>query len=497
MENQQHSYLDVTLKKDEIIISFGTIFKMLKKFLAFWLVLAILAAILIPVGSAIFASDQHKNLQASVSFNYDGIEKGLTPDGKVFDATTLKNPAVIEAALTELDLPLTTLETIRQNITITGVIPANAVDKINTYKSVFEQGNLQAGVEMISTEVYPTQYTVSFNYAATGFSGEKAVEFLNTMLSAYREYFFEQYGFNAALGNAVMAFDYTTYDYAPAMDVFASSLDSLKDYVNDLAEQDQTHFRSSKTGYTFADLSAAIDTVETVDLDQLVSYITVNNVTKDKNKLMNYYTYKIQELAKKRSEAEKRLEQLEVSIATYEKDVTIIYGDQEDAQYSQPSATYDDMFTKQIAATDTVASTTQEISMYQERVNALKSKSAADEEMMQSVDEQMTALNNKIVDLLNKVNDTANEYYETVYLGNAYTILVPATTSAISTATNVMKSSAESILICEAILFVLYLGVAFVYALVIENRKKKEETAALAAEGDSVDAEEQTQAEES
>lgn len=491
MENKNERNLNVTFRneeqeKDEIIISFGTIFKMLKKFLAFWIVLAILVGILIPVYSVVFAADQHKKLRASISFNYDGIEKGLAPDGNAFDVFTVKNPAVIQETLEELNMPLDELERIRQAITINGVIPAEDIDEITMYKSIYEQGNLNAGVSMIDRSVNPTQYTVTFDYAKTSFSGTEAVNFLNTMLNKYREYFFQIYGFNQALGNAVTALDYSTYDYAQAVDIFDSSLATLGDYVAALAEQDQTHFRSSETGYTFSDLSYAISTLQQVDLDQLSSYITINNVTKDKNSLIAYYNYRIETLARSRNIAQEELDQLNESIKNYEKDIVIIYsGEQDPSQYSQGSAAYDSMFDKKIKAQNTVSTATQQINMYQQRANALKSKSTADQDKIDKVEADMAALNAKVLALLDEVDKTADEYYETVYLGNAYTILVPATTSALSTTTSVINSSMETILIAEALLLVVYLGVAFVMALIAENKKKP----ALAAEKDKQDGE--------
>lgn len=477
MDNENQKYLNVTFKneeqeKEDIILSFGTIFKMLKKFLALWVVLAVLIGILIPVYSLVFAADQHKKLTAVISFNYDGIENGLAPDGNPLDVTTIKNPAVIEATLTELNLPLDGLEIIRQGLIINGIVPADAADQITMYKSVFEEGNLNAGISMINTAINPTQYRVIFDYAATGFSGEEAVNFLNTMLDRYRVYFFELYGYNEALGNTVVITDYNTYDYAQAVDIFSNSLTTLQQYVNRLANQDNTHFRSTTTGYTFSDLSSAISTLKNVDLDQISSYVTVNNVTQDKNSLIDYYNYRIEALARQRNIAQDELKQINESIQSYEKDIIIIYGSEQDSsQYTKGSVTYDKMFDKKIEAQNTVSSTTQQINMYQQRVNALKSSSVAPQDKMEKVEKDLASLNARTLDLLQKVDDTANEYYDTVYLGNAYSILVPAATSAITTTSSVLKFSLKYIFIAEALLVVLYIAVAFIKALLQDNKK--------------------------
>lgn len=483
-ENSQQHYLNVTLESEkkenseEVILSFSGIIRQLKRFLLIWLAVSIVVGVLVPAGYAIFASDQHKNLSALVSFNYDGIEKGKAPDGSTFDPYSIKNPAVIEKALTSLGQDLTELESIRQGISIEGIIPADAQDKITMYKSIYEQGNLNAGERMLEVKVNPTQFKVLFNYSKTSFQGRDAVELFNTILTCYSEYFFETYGFNQALGSAVMALDYEDYDYAQAIDVFDSTLSTLQDYVNSLSSEDTTRFRSNTTGYTFADLSKSISTIREVDLDVISSYITVNTVTKDKNTLLSYYNYRIENLERQKKIAEDELKVVTDSLEKYEKDTIIIYGENQDtSQYTQASVAYDDLINRKINAQKSVSTYAQKIDQYQKRVNDLNGKNAANNSKMKKVEEDLESLSTKISELLKKVNDTANDYYETVYLSNSYSILVPASTSALVTTKSIIKAAMEPLLILEALIFVAYFGVSFMTALVIDTRKKREQLA--------------------
>ncbi|MBR3630665.1 MAG: lipopolysaccharide biosynthesis protein [Oscillospiraceae bacterium] len=495
MGTQNERNVNITLKneeadKEEVVISFTSILNMLKRFLAFWLIAAIVVGILVPVASAIFTADQHKNLTALVSFNYDGIEKGLAPDKTQFDVNSIKNPSVIQAALEELDLPLESLESIRKSITIEGVIPDDAIARITMYKSVYEQGNLNAGEKMLDTSYFPTQYRLSFNYSSSGLSGKDAVAVFDTMLKKYREYFFKSYGFNRALGSAVKALDYSTYDYAEAVDVFNNTLTKMQSYVNTLSNEDTTRFRSTQTGYTFADLSDSIGTLKTVDLDMISSYITVNNVTKDKNTLIDYYNFRIETLMRERSVATDNLNSVNNAIETYQQSVTIIYGDGQDPQqYTQGSAEYDDLFKKKIEAQNTVSSKTQSINMYQQRVNALKGKAGASQDKIEKVEKDLAGLNKKINELLDITNITANEYYESVYLGNAYSILVPPSSSALNTTKNVLDSSMEVLLIAEALILVIYIMAAFCTALLQDTKKAHAEKVAGGKEAKSSDEE--------
>ena len=498
MENKNERNLNITLKneepdKEELIISLSSIIKQLKRFLAFWLVISIVVGILIPVGTAVFTADQHKNLTALVSFNYSGIEKGLAPDGTQFNINTLKNPNVIQAALEEQGLPLDSLEAIRRSINIEGVIPSNAIDRITMYKSIYDQGNLNAGERMLDVSYFPTQYRLTFNYSTSGLNGKTAVAVFQGILDNYKVYFFKEYGFNQALGSAVKALKYTDYDYAEAVDVFSDTISKMQSYVNTLNREDTARFRSTATGYTFADLSNSLSTLKNVDLDMISSYITVNNVTKDKSALIDYYNYRIEALMRERAIASDNLSAIDSAIEDYEQSVTIIYGEGQDPkEYTQNSSEYDSLFKKKLEAQGTVSSKTQSINMYQQRINALKGKNSASQEKVEKVEKELAELNDKINMMLDVTNETANEYYENAYLSNAYTILVPPSTSALNTTKKVMDSAMETLLIAEALILVLYIMVAFGTALINDNRKARAARRRLAAaeEGDGEAAEE-------
>ncbi|MBQ8296334.1 MAG: lipopolysaccharide biosynthesis protein [Ruminococcus sp.] len=482
MNNKDERYLNVTLKneepeKDKIVISFSGIFRTLKKYLPIWVVTAVVSALLIFSGIAVFKRDEHKNLTALISFTFNGVEKGQDPVGNEFDVNVVKNPAVIEAALTEMGLGLDELENIRRNITFEGIIPTDAIDKITAYKSIYDEGtsaSLSAAQEMLQVEYFPTQFKVNFNYSETEFSDSEAAQFLNTMLDCYRDAFFEKYGYNQALGSAAASINYTDYDYAEALDLFSSTLSSLKSYVDTLAGEDTTRFRSTETGYTFADLSDSIAALRNMDLDIISSYITVNNVTKDKDELIHYYEYRIESLSREKIIAEERLASITESFNAYEKDQIIIFGNGTDDTNTEATITsdqYNQLIDQKIAAQTQVSTTTQQIAFYNERIKNLKAKPAANDANIERVEADLASLNEKINTLIEDINTTADEYYETVSFANAYNILVPASASALSSLKSSIKDSILPILVVEALLFVVYICFACVKSTIQENAK--------------------------
>lgn len=482
--NKEERNVNLILKNEsdadkDVIVTLSGIFKKIKKYFLIWVIAAVVAFVLPIVGSAIFSADQHKEMTALVSFTYGGIERGLDPNGSVFDVNSIKTPDVIEAALTKLNHPLGELETIRRNIKIEGIVPSDTIDRLTIYNGILENGTsgaIQAAQQILESSYYPTQFTVTFNYADTEYSNSEAVEVFNTILECYRDYFFEKYGYNEALGSAVSTIGYTDYDYAEAVDIFNSTLSTLRSYVNTLSREDTTRFRSATTGYTFADLSKSIEVIQSMDLDILSSYITVNNVTKDKDALIDYYEYRIDSLNRQKTIAEENLAVISASIEGYEKDTVMIFGngtENTDTQYYQGSETYNSLFQQRINAQDELSTITQQINFYTTRMNTLKSKPAGSSAEKERVETDLAKINDKINDLLEKINLTADEYYNTVSFANAYNILVPASTSSVvRTLKDVIKDSLIAIFVLEALLVVAYICVVLVTAMIDENKKR-------------------------
>lgn len=479
--------------ENEVVISISTVLKKLKKYLLVWIVVAVVF-----VGAAFGYSGvtTHTNkvsLHALVGFSYDGIEKGLDPSGKTFDPYSIKNPAVIEDALTELSMDTKQLENIRQGITIYGVTPKDAINRLTVYNSVLDtNGNVNAAEKILETTYFPTQYHVYFNYTSTSLTDDEAVEVFNAVLNQYNSYFYEIYGYNDSLGNAVSVINYDDYDYSEAIDLFDNSLSILKTYVRQLANEDQTRFRSSDTGYTFSDLYQAIDTVETIDLDKISSYVAVNNLTKDKDSALAYYEYRIKALTRQKAQYEEEIKSYESAIAGYEKDQIIVFGngsDDTNTQSTLASAQYDKMIDEKNQIVVSLAETKQNINYFKERQEALKSKSVGSSAMFDTVEDELAALNEKISNLINLVADTSEDYYKNVTFKNAYNVLVPATNTSSDKVSRVIENAKMPMVVLEAVALAVYFAVAFIEALVTDNRKRK---AALAAESDKKKDEEET-----
>ncbi len=498
MAKKDDRNLNITIKNqedkaDEVIVSISTVIKKLKKYLFVWIVAAVFFVVASFGYAAITTHVNKPELSALVSFSYSGIEKGLAPDGRKFDVNTLKDPSVIKDTLTELDIDQSELEEIRQGISFKGVIPKDAADRITLYDKILEgntSGGLQAAEKILDTTYFPTQYFVYFNYNGTNLSDKQAVDVLNGMLKQYETYFYKTYGYNEAIGSAVAAIDYQDYDYSEALDVFSDNISTLKRYVKQLSNDDKARFRSAETGYTFDDLYDALDTVQSVDLDRISSYVSIYNLTKDKDQALAYYEYRIKAMNREQAAYEEELASYEASIASYEKDQIIIFGngtDDTNTTSSIASEQYDKMIQAKNNIAASLARTKQRVEYYKERQEALQNNPVGSNEYTETVEANLASVKEKVSKLVDLVKTTSDEYYKSVTFGNAYTILVPASNTVSSKLGLIIANAKMPLVALEALAFLVFFGVAFVEALIQDNKKRKALAAGLAPEEDDED----------
>lgn len=497
MAKNNERNLNVTIKnkeddRDLVFISMSSILKQLKRFLALWLIVAIIAGILAFVLSAVKTFSRKNPAKALVSFSYSGIEKGLDPAGRKFDINSMKNPLVIERTLTKLGMDLEKVESIRENITFDSKIPQDAYERLTTYKNIMETastGNLAAAQNMLDVTWYPTQFTVYFDFGAAGFDRTDGIEFINTLLEVYRDFFYEQYGYNEPLGAAVKVVGYESYDYAQQIDLFRNSLRTVRNYLASLSNDDNTTFRSSVTGYTFKDLSEYAKTVYSIDLDRISSYISVNNVTKDKDSALAYYDYRIENLNRDKDEYAERLASIDSSISQYQKDNITYIGESVNSESTVHSDQYDLLFKQKTSLQASLAQTKQDIKFYESRRDALKNNKNSSKASVDKVEADIKSLSEKVSQIVDLTQQTADDYYENVQFAHAYNILIPASRSVAAGISEAIRESIKIILIVEALIFMLYLCIVFVTALKIDAAKRSKALKAAANDDDDDDVE--------
>lgn len=482
MNEKNNRHLNITLKNEEpdsngIRIPIPEILRSLKKFVLTWLVFAVFAVLLVSAGIAAFSHQLSSAPVALIGFNYSGAEKGLTPNGEKLDVNTIKNPAVIEAALTKLNYPLSSVDSIRNAITIDGIIPTDAADEISLYKYALEKnGNLQAAQSMLNVEYFPVKYKITFDFSKTTFGDDEAAQVINTILECYRDYFFEQYGYSDAIGNSSLAVNYSDYDYLVAVDTYTDTLIELQDKVDALKSNES--FRSTQTGYSFEDLSDAINIAKNYDADALTAYILSNSVISNKSSMISFYEYRIDELERQKKSAQENLKSIENSIANYEKDSVVIHGNMDESysqEYTTISDKYDSLFRQKQTAQRNVSYFSMKIAESNARLESIKklTDGKADQKDIDYVEEKVAFLNDTVNQLVDNVNTTIMEYHGSVTFANAYSVLVPANVLSTGYISMLLNNVVKPLLFIEVCVFLVYIVVSVVDGFRTDSRKRK------------------------
>ncbi len=446
----------------------------LKKLFFPWLITAVLSAGII-VGSNVFISPDIDALSATIAYNYNGIENGLDPNGCKLNTDAVKTDSIISNALEAEGLSADIMKTVQDGIFVDGIVSSSAVTKITEYNSIYNSGSGSWTEKMKDTSYHPTQYRVSFNYNETGLTGDQAASLLNRILENYNLYFIETYGYSEAISESVLSVDFDGYDYLIALDMYSTKLGSLADYVNTLVNDDPGQFRCAETGYSFSDISDAISLIRSVDIDTLISYILNNGVISDKNMILSYYDYRIDNLNRLKTSTSERLASIEESIKSYQKDSVIIYDSNGagNSSVTQTSDKYDKMIQQKLYYQELISSYNVSITDYKDRIESIKKLSGSATKTHQAyVDERIASITDKVGELTDSLKLTADDYFENEKFTYAFSVLSPAEYSFIQFVKSVINESMRLIVIAELGLLTLYLFIS-IAACIYEPLKRK------------------------
>ena len=120
-----------------------------------------------------------------------------------------------------------------------------------------------------------------------------------------------------------------------------------------------------------------------------------------------------------------------------------------------------------------LAQTKQSINYYKERQEALKNSPVGSSAKTEKVEADLASLNEKVTALVDIVNKTSDDYYRNVTFKNAYSVLVPATNTATDMISHIIENAKKPLLILEALGLMVFFCVAFIEALISDNKKRK------------------------
>lgn len=383
-----------------------------------WLIaLVIIIALAVTGVGTYLMLPNSKSIVVIIEMNYPGIELGKNPDGTQFDIRQLKSPYVIEHALKETELLSTGIkpDEIRRNIDIIPIIPDGITQKAET---MIKQGN--------TFTYYPSEFKVTYK-VNKAFSYNQGIGLIETIISEYQKYFYTLYSDVKTIENTIGSLEYSTYDYPDIVEVITTQIVGIQEFMTEKTLED-SNFRSSETGYNFADLNRSYDILKTVDTSKLESLVNTNTLTKDRLKLIKDYEYKVKRMeldqAKKNSEAQEARHLME----QFKKEDLVLIPDNtgKELRTENPQSYYNKLAETAINASVEATNLQHEIDYYKKEIDRLISVTETiNTKRIEEADQLIDAIKTKLVDLIKVTNATIEDYYAYKY-GTSIRQVAPA-----------------------------------------------------------------------
>lgn len=383
-----------------------------------WLIviITIIALVITCVGTYLMLPNS-KSVVAIIELNYPGIELGQNPDGTQFDIMQLKSPYVIENALKETELKSTGIKSdeVRRNLDITPIVPNDIAQKA---ENMIKQGSDFA--------YYPSEFKVTYK-VNKAFSYNQGIELVETIIREYQNYFNALYSDIRTIESIIGSMDYSDYDYPDIVEVITTQIQSIQEFITEKVNED-SNYRSSETGYNFADLNRIYDILKTVDTSKLESLVNTNTLTKDRLKLIKDYEYKVKKMeleqVKKNSEAEEARRLMD----QFKKEdfVLITDGNGSELRTENAQSYYNTLAETAINASIEATSLQHEIDYYKKEIERLVSVTEViNTRLIEEADGLIENIKIKVVDLITITNQTIENYYDYKY-GTSIRQVAPA-----------------------------------------------------------------------
>ena len=313
-------------------ISIMNVFSTLgKRFKVFgWLMLStFLLGLLVPTLMYTFKVKEEQAVSV-LSLDYTNANVGKDPYGANLDITYLKSSYIVNNALNNVTLSkkLTTSQ-VQNNLKITGILTDETKQQQEILDKLLEEKNNEYGkmIQQFALKYRP-QFIITMdtvfktNNSSITLPISETQRLLSAITESYNEYFIETYQDRTLPNDYIGAINESTLDYLETLDEVSNSLNYLESYCNSRANL-LPNFRTTD-GLAFKDLAKSINTLKSTDIDYIYSYVSLNNIYKDKLVLKTYYEMQKRNAELDLVETNANIDTLKTSIDNYKNGKVVV-----------------------------------------------------------------------------------------------------------------------------------------------------------------------------
>ena len=210
------------------------------------------------------------------------------------DVSMIKSPIVLDQVVHALDLNEIGLSSddLRKNIDISPIIPGNVTQNIKRLEE-----NISSNIDSLQAYIYyPNKYIINFRVGRKlSISTALAQQILDEVIRQYQQYFYRTYSDMSVLANAIQPLDYEEYDYPEISTVIHNQWISLQIIYERKWIRNMAAISIGRNRHVLWRYHGIHFHHKKVDLSRLDSIIGAYNLTKNKEKLIKLYEYRIKQ----------------------------------------------------------------------------------------------------------------------------------------------------------------------------------------------------------
>ena len=443
------------------------------KYLSFIVIAGIIGLILAMI--KYFGPDKVKrNASVTIQFTYDGAAQNLTPTGEKFSINGLTSDKVINDALTSVGLSgKYTAESIRASLVVTGQYPADVIDKIKDFDSLY---NFSESRSVTLNNYYPTSYkVVLYDDFDSNVSSSDMERIIKAIGQTYKDYF---------INNYIYAFDpegirdtmiLENYDYSYRIKIIKLHLQALKAYASEMYEKD-TAFRSSGLG--FNDIVLKCKNLENEYISNIEAAIMTDVLSISASRLHNQYEYEIKTLETEKENKGVNLEEINGLLDAYQLDGIMYFGSGDSVVKVDRNSkeTYEKLIDMKKELTERIVEIDSEIEKYKSFMEDMSSASVSTEAKKTAISNQINEVYDKTVEIENLFAGLVSSYNATLVAEDSVELKENRFVSGKLFSTGFIATAVK----CAAPLCIIVMILCALHAFLVERKKYNKEIQAVA-----------------
>ena len=344
----------------------------------------------------------------TIQFNYDGASDGKDPNGNAFNPVNFLSDDIIESALTKSELTYD-VEQVRAHISLENVVPENIVEEISSYEKIMDS---ESSRKIGSKDYHPVRYRFNvYQNLDNKLSSGKLNGFLNNLVEEYTNKFYVTYKKTFDENAYQDLFNLDNYDYIYQGQIISTRLSVLMSYADEIYQE---HDDFLVNGKSFRDLYLKAEQLIGTDASKINNIIVLNALSKDVERLKDYYTFLLERLNYDKTKYQSDLTAITAQVNAYEIDSTVYVGTGENIIKVESNSveTYNALLARQISISNQITAIEKQISDYTNILDKLEHPTG-DTTAEDTVKTMLVALNKDYGDLQDLFKVMIEEYNKT------------------------------------------------------------------------------------